>query len=86
MASSQPLSSSENAWRPTVAPTVASWLFATLGSFTPSLAAPATVVSTLQVVVTTSLETHQAVAIPDVLRHALAPETGDEPGTPDDTH
>jgi len=39
-----------------------------------------------QVVVTTSLETHQAVAIPDVLRHALAPEAGDEPGTPDDIH
>ncbi len=30
-----------------------------------------------QVVVTTSLETHQAIAIPAVLREALAPETPD---------
>ncbi|AVS71476.1 acyl-CoA thioesterase [Paracidovorax avenae] len=39
-----------------------------------------------QVVVTTSLQTHQAIAIPDVLRHALAPEASDEPGIPDNTH
>lgn len=39
-----------------------------------------------QVVVTTTLQTHQAIAIPDVLRHALAPEASDEPGIPDSTH